>query len=103
MARSSWVGWCVAGFGEVRLFMTTTTTALTARQRQILNFIAQFIADWGYSPTVRDVADAFDIQPNAVQQHVDALIHKGALTADTSNGRRLARTWRVAELAQESN
>ncbi|MBQ1661694.1 MAG: hypothetical protein II054_04280 [Treponema sp.] len=42
---------------------------LTERQKEILDFIAQFTDDNAYAPTVREICDHFNISIRAVQDH----------------------------------
>lgn len=63
--------------------MTTTTqlTPLTDRQREILAWLARYIADHGYSPTVREVCQAFGyVSVNGAMCHLHPLRKKGWLT-----------------------
>lgn len=55
---------------------------VTERQRDIVEFIRQFIRDNGYSPTVRQVGTKFNISPNGVMSHLKALEKKGLITRD---------------------
>ena len=52
---------------------------LTERQKEILDFIAQFTDDNAYAPTVREICDHFNISIRAVQDHIAALQKKGFL------------------------
>jgi repressor LexA len=48
------------------------------RQAQILAFIGDFHREYGYAPTVREIAAAFGLaSPATVQAHLDALEHGG--------------------------
>lgn len=50
---------------------------LYKRQRQIVDFIAQFIQKNGYSPTLQEIADAIGVSSLAtVHEHLQALIRK---------------------------
>jgi repressor LexA len=51
---------------------------LTARQREVLSFIRKCINDH-YPPTVREVADHFDISVKAAHDHLAALKKKGRI------------------------
>ena len=76
--------------------MTTTTALqpLTARQREILVWLAGYIRDHGYSPTVRDVCQAFNFAAiNGAMSHLKPLRRKGWI--DWQDGQ--ARTLRIAE------
>ena len=53
-------------------------TALTDRQRSILDFLRDFLKDNGYPPTIREIAAHFDLRsPRGVQDHLKALERKG--------------------------
>lgn len=56
---------------------------LTSRQRDVLNFIARFIAERQYPPTYREIMRKFDYaSTNGVSRHLDALQRKGAIEID---------------------
>lgn len=58
----------------------TQTHALTRRQREVLDFVARFVADKGYSPSLEEIAAAFDLSSVAtVHKHVKHLVDKGYL------------------------
>lgn len=53
---------------------------LYKRQRQIVEFIAQYIQKNGYSPTLQDIADAIGVSSLAtVHEHLQALVKKGVI------------------------
>jgi repressor LexA len=53
-------------------------TALTDRQRSVLDFLRDFLKDNGYPPTIREIAGHFDLRsPRGVQDHLEALERKG--------------------------
>jgi len=53
---------------------------LTRRQEEILSFIREFAGEYGYSPTVREIAKRFGMRStNAVADHLRALERKGAI------------------------
>ncbi len=59
---------------------TTTTMALTKRQRQIYDYISQFVEEQGYSPSLEEIAAAFGLSSVAtVHKHVKHLVDKGYL------------------------
>lgn len=63
---------------------------LTARQRQILEFIAEFMRDRGFPPSVREIAEAVGLSSTAtVHNHLAALAQKGYLRRDTTKPRAL--------------
>lgn len=50
---------------------------LYKRQRQIVDFIAQYIQKNGYSPTLREIADSIGVSSLAtVHEHIQALVRK---------------------------
>lgn len=53
---------------------------LTDRQREVLDFIAQFTDENVYPPTVREIGEHFGISLRAVQDHIAALQKKGYLS-----------------------
>ncbi len=53
---------------------------LYARERQLLEFITQFIQRYGYSPTLKEIGEALGMgSPATVHEHVDKLRQKGFL------------------------
>jgi repressor LexA len=60
---------------------------LTARQREVLNFIRTFTARHGVPPTVREIGARFRVTPRAAFDHQRALERKGALQRRASAGR----------------
>jgi repressor LexA len=53
---------------------------MTTRQRAIYEFIRDLIQRRGFGPTIREIADAFDIaSPNGVVCHLKALEKKGLI------------------------
>lgn len=61
---------------------------LTQRQRDVFDFIAESIGANGYGPTVREIADQFEIaSPNGVVCHLHALEKKGLITRKENRSR----------------
>jgi len=55
--------------------------ALTARQQEVLTFIAKHIEDSGFPPTRLDICAALGFKsPNAAEEHLKALARKGAIS-----------------------
>lgn len=53
---------------------------LYKRQKQILEFIGQYIQKFGYSPTLQQIADAINVNSLAtVHEHLEALVKKGMI------------------------
>ena len=72
--------------------MTTTTELrpLTDRQREIFRWIVNYIAAHGYSPTVRELCEAFDFgSTNGAMCHLDPLRKKGWIEWQENKARTL--------------
>ena len=66
---------------------------LTKRQKEILDFIDQFIISHDYAPSYREIADFFELGSIAtVADHIDNLKEKGCLTKDYNEARSLQLT-----------
>lgn len=55
-------------------------TELTEKQAEVLEFIKDYMITNRFPPTRVEIAEAFSIQPNAVQSRLAGLIRKGAVT-----------------------
>ena len=64
-------------------------TRLTARQRQILEFIRDYARRNGFSPSVRDIGQRFSVNPATVHDHLKALERKGAIKKQPNLSRSL--------------
>jgi repressor LexA len=51
----------------------------TPRQREVLDFISEFIRNHSYPPTIREIADNFSISVKGAYDHVSALKKKGRI------------------------
>ena len=71
---------------------------LTARQRDVLNFIRAFTARHGVPPTVREIGEKFKVTPRASFDHLRALERKGMLQRRAGPGR-TARALTLSEAA----
>lgn len=60
---------------------------ITARQKEILNFISDYQSDNSYPPTVREIGDHFGVSIRAVQDHITALQKKGYITQTQKKSR----------------
>lgn len=70
---------------------------LYKRQKDILNFVRDYIDKYGYSPTLGEIADAMGLSSLAtVHEHLMALVKKGAI-------RKFEGTVRGIELLDEFN
>jgi repressor LexA len=64
---------------------------LTGRQEAVLEFVKEYQAERGYSPTLREIADHFGIaSQTAVRDHLRALEEKGMLRRSAGSPRALA-------------
>ncbi len=69
---------------------------LTKRQRQILDYIEQFIDENGYAPSYREIAAEFKLASvSTIAEHIDALDRKGHLQRAVNEARslQLTPTW----------
>jgi len=62
---------------------------LTTRQREVLEFVRQFMAKAGYPPTVREIGAHFGFVPRSIFDHLKALERKGYLRRTASKSRSL--------------
>jgi len=60
---------------------------LTKRQKEVLSFIAAYIKNHSYPPTIREVADNFAISVKGAYDHVTALKRKNCLKQDDNRSR----------------
>jgi SOS-response transcriptional repressor LexA len=52
---------------------------LTAKQQAVLNFIADFVQRHGYQPSLREMAESFGVNHNAIRGHLTTAAHKGKI------------------------
>ena len=65
-------------------------TALTAKEKQVLDYISACFAETGYSPSVRDIKAAVGFGSTAtVYAYIEKLIEKGYLKKDPNKSRSL--------------
>jgi repressor LexA len=61
---------------------------LTARQRQILDYILDTVTERGYPPAVREIGEAVGLSsPSTVHSHLSTLVNAGYLRRDPSKPR----------------
>jgi len=64
------------------------TITLYKRQRQIVEYVSQFIQRNGFSPTLREIADAMGLSSIAtVHEHVQKLVKKGVFKKEPMSNR----------------
>lgn len=62
--------------------------ALTRRQREILDFVREFIAERGHSPSLMEIGARFGLSsPATVHKHVQRLVDKGFLRKSPHSAR----------------
>ena len=67
---------------------------LTARQREVLVIIEQYMSDRGYPPSVRDIGEAVGLtSPSTVHAHLAALQRRGYLRRDPTKPRAIEVRW----------
>ncbi len=63
---------------------------LTKRQKEILDYVTQYIEIHGYAPSYREIAEAFKLGSVAtVAEHVETLVAKGLLAKHDNEARSL--------------
>ena len=73
------------------------------RQKEVLDFIGQYIQKYGSSPTLQEIADAMDLRSLAtIHQHLDALEKKGLIKRFTGSVRGLEIVHQKTSLAIEA-
>jgi repressor LexA len=73
---------------------------LTARQQEIWQFLAEYVDDHGYPPTVREIGDAVGLaSPSTVHAHLANLERAGLLRRDPTKPRALELVGRRKEEA----
>lgn len=68
--------------------MPKSTNELTARQRNILDYLVEHINEQGYPPSMREIGEFFGIRStNGVSDHLRALERKGFISRSAQKGR----------------
>jgi repressor LexA len=69
-------------------------TALTARQREVLEIIERHMRERGYPPSVREIGEAVGLtSPSTVHAHLAALQRRGYLRRDPTKPRAIEVRW----------
>lgn len=68
---------------------------ITERQQQVIDFISEWIATHGYSPSFKDIGDGMGFSIKAAYDHLSALRKKGAIKYDDG----IARSIRIVKEA----
>lgn len=73
---------------NIRSTREDTVTALSDRQRQVLDFIRRTVAERGYPPSVREIGEALGLSsPSTVHSHLSSLVEVGAIRRDPTKPR----------------
>lgn len=71
---------------------------LTKRQRSVYEYIESYIAEKGFGPTVREIAEAVNLSsPSTVHVHLKTLEEKGYIVRDAMKSRSIALPHREEE------
>jgi len=70
---------------------------LTARQKEVLSYIAEYLKKNSYPPTIREIADHFEISVKGAHDHITALRKKGHLKQADKRPRTMGLTHAVNE------
>lgn len=77
---------------------------LTKRQREIVDYIQEFIANNRYSPSYREISQRFGFASlGSVYKHVNALKRKGAITNHSKTSRSITPSNDVLSLSSSSS
>jgi len=70
------------------LFTKYMGDQLTKRQRQILDFVTNFVQDKGYAPSLREIGEEFGLSsPSTIHVHIENLKEKGFLKTSYNEAR----------------
>lgn len=85
----------------IRSVKKVKTMKLTKRQKEILDFITEFIDREGYSPSMEEIAAHFRFASlNAVFKHLESLSSRGYLRRDPNRARSIELSQRKADAVQ---
>ncbi len=80
--------------GLERPYDEVMSTKITARQREILDFIELQMRDHGYPPSVREIGEAVGLtSPSTVHSHLNTLERLGHLRRDPTKPRAIEVRW----------
>jgi repressor LexA len=74
---------------------------LTERQKEILSFIADYLKNYSYPPTIREIAEHYHISVKGAHDHVTALRKKGFLRQVDKRPRTMGLTHAMPEKPPE--
>jgi repressor LexA len=88
--------------GEHTFVSDLGETMLTARQQEIWQFLAEYVDDHGYPPTVREIGDAVGLaSPSTVHAHLANLERAGLIHRDPTKPRAIELVGRRKAAAPE--
>lgn len=74
---------------------------ITKKQSEVLRFVKNFIKDYDYAPSYREIADGLGLSsPSTIHEHLQMLKSKGFLKIDSACGRGLELTSQVLKLGK---
>jgi repressor LexA len=77
---------------------------LTKRQKEILDYVTQYIELHGYAPSYREIAEAFKLGSVAtIAEHIETLVTKGLLQKQDNSARSLQLTKPADEEFERDN
>src|SRR5687768_5635878 len=80
--------------GNPRTSFGPSGTKITARQRQVLDFIELQMRERGYPPSVREIGEANGLtSPSTVHSHLNTLQRLGFLRRDPTKPRAIEVRW----------
>lgn len=72
--------WVLTSGEDCCMLFLSMPVILYPRQRQILNFIKQYIKKFGYAPTLQEIADEVKLSTlSTVHEHLESLEKKGVI------------------------
>lgn len=80
---------------------TKRQPTLTPRQVEILTYIRDCRKEWGYSPTLKEIAHELNISAVTVFEHVEHLEEKGLVTKLRNKARSLQLTRKALGLIRD--
>ena len=59
----------------------------TKKQQEILLFISSFISEYGFAPSLREIAERFKVSPSAVHYALTSMEKKGLIEKNNGGAR----------------
>jgi len=74
---------------------------LTKKQSEILRFVSEYVKEYDYAPSYREIGDNFNISsPATIHQHVQTLKSKGFLNVDSQKARSIELTDKIIKMGR---